>query len=293
MNLRRRVRRFVGSRTAPRDPRAPMLAPPVAGGGEDDAHPAAIFLIGCQRSSTSLLRRSVDSHPRIVCPPETAFIGPLAGVLHDDRARRGFEGMGYRPEAVTTALARFIASFYESYARAQGKPRWADKTPHHVDLLDDLWTLFGPGTRFVAIVRDGRDVAYSLSERFYPAIQASVRAAGGDVPVGAARFWVAQTEKIVAFEAAHPGACHRIRYEDLTTDPAATLEPVFSFLGEVWDPAVMAYADVPHHAGVEAPDVARRTAIEPNAGPVPRVAGGRPAAVSEVCAPLPARLGYA
>jgi protein-tyrosine sulfotransferase len=269
-----------------------MLAPPPPDVGETDAHPAAIFLIGCQRSGTSLLRRVVDSHPRIACPPETAFISLLTGVLHDDRARKGFEGMGYGSEAVITALARFIASFYESYARAQGKPRWADKTPHYVDLLDDLWMLFGPGARFITIVRDGRDVAYSLSERFYPAIQSSVRAAGGDVPVGAARFWAAQTEKIVAFESAHSEACHRIRYEDLTTDPAATLEPVFSLLGEAWDPAVMAYSGVPHHAGVEDPDVALRTAIEPNAGRHRAWPEDVRAAVSEICAPLLARLGY-
>ncbi|MEX0984526.1 MAG: sulfotransferase [Actinomycetota bacterium] len=290
MTLRRRLRRSAGRLTAPRDPRAPALAAPSVG---DADRADAIFLVGCQRSGTSLLRRIVDSHPKIACPPETAFVGPLVHLLHDPRARKGFDGMGYGPEAVTQALARFIASFYESYADAQQKPRWADKTPHHVDLLEDLWTLFGPGARFVTIVRDGRDVAYSLSERFYPAIQASVREAGGDVPLGAARFWVAQTEKILAFEAAHPEACHRIRYEDLTADPAATLEPLFVFLGEAWDPSVTAYADVPHHAGLEDPGVARRSSIEPNSGRHRAWAQDVQDAVGEVCAPLLARLGYA
>jgi protein-tyrosine sulfotransferase len=291
MTVRRRIKRFVGGLTAPREPRAPRLGPPVvdAAGASSDA----IFLIGCQRSGTSLLRRIVDSHPRIACPPETAFIGPLASVLHDDRARKGFDAMGYDAEAVSTALAAFIASFYAAYARGQGKPRWADKTPHHVDLLADLWTLFGPGARFVLIVRDGRDVAYSLSERFYPAIQASVREAGGDVPTGAARFWVAQTEKMLAFEARHPDACHRLRYEDLTAAPAEVLEPMFAFLGEPWDPTVIDYAALPHHAGVEDPDVARRTAIEPNAGKHRAWPADVRRAVEAICSPLMDRLGYA
>jgi hypothetical protein len=113
------------------------------------------------------------------------------------------------------------------------------------------------------------------------------------VPLGAARFWVAQTEKMLAFEEAHPDACHRIRYEDLTERPAETLEPVFAFLGEPWDPAVLDYAEVPHHAGMEDPDVARRRAIEPNAGRHRAWPPDVQRAVGEVCAPLLARLGYA
>jgi len=286
--LGRRIRRSVGKLRSPRGLQAPALGPPAG----DGPHAAPIFLIGCQRSGTSLLRRIVDTHPRIACPPETAFIEPMLRAVREDRARKGFEGMGYREDAVLAALARFVASFFEGYAASQGKPRWADKTPHHVDILDDLWALFGPSARFVLIVRDGRDVAYSLSERFYPAIQPAVREAGGDVPLGAARFWVAQTEKILAFEAAHPAACIRIRYEELTTEPEATLRPVFAFLGEPWNATVLSYADAPHHAGIEDPDVAKRSAIEPNSG---RHAAWPPevvSAVGAVCAPLLTRLGY-
>jgi protein-tyrosine sulfotransferase len=289
----RRVRRFVGRLLAPRSPAAPALAAPPRTDGSHADHPPAIFLVGCQRSGTSLLRRIVDTHPRIACPPETGFIAPLVRVLHDDRSRKGFEGMGFADPAVREALAGFIASFYESYAAANGKARWADKTPRYVDLLDDLWGLFGPEARFVTIVRDGRDVAYSLSERRYPAIEPAVEAAGGDVPVGAARFWVGQTEKILAFEAAHPEACHRIRYEALTTEPAATLEPMFAFLGEPWDPRVLDYASSPHHGGLEDPDVVKRTAIEPNAGRHRAWPDAVRAKVAEACAPLMAELGYA
>jgi hypothetical protein len=287
-SLARLIRRSVGRLASPRGLRAPALGPPSSGG----PHAEAIFLIGCQRSGTSLLRRIVDTHPRIACPPETAFIEPILRGVREDRARKGFEGMGYGEDAVTAALARFVASFFEGYAASQGKPRWADKTPHHVDILEDLWRLFGPGARFVLIVRDGRDVAFSLSERFYPAIQPAVREAGGDVPLGAARFWVAQTEKILAFEASHPSACTRLRYEDLTTDPEATLRPVFAFLGEAWDPTVLSYAQVPHHAGVEDPDVAKRSAIEPNSGRHMAWPPEVRTTVGGVCGPLLARLGY-
>jgi hypothetical protein len=241
-----------------------------------------------------LLRRIVDSHPSIACPPETSFILPLVQVLHDRRSARGFEAMGYAQAPVAQALAAFIASFYEGYAAAQGKPRWADKTPHYVDCLDDLWTLFGPTARFVVIVRHGLDVAYSLADprRHYPAVDAAVEEAGGDAAVGAGRFWSKQNRKILDFTAAHPEACARITYEALTHDPGVTLEPVFSFLGVAWDPVVLDYASVKHHAGVEDPDVARMKRIVPNSGKSSAWPAELRAKVREACEPELSELGY-
>lgn len=269
-------------------------APPIAVKAVTGDHPPAIFLIGCQRSGTSLLRRIVDSHPAIACPPETSFILPLVQVLHDQRSRRGFDAMGYTEASVGEALAAFISSFYERYAAVQGKARWADKTPHYVDCLDDLWTLFGPAARFVVIVRHGLDVAYSLADprRHYPAIDAAVDAAGGDVPLGAGRFWSMQNRKILDFIAAHPEACVRITYEDLTRDPAGTLEPVFSFLGVAWDPAVLDYASVEHHAGVEDPEVTKMKRIVENSGKSSAWPADVQAKVRDACEPELSELGY-
>ena len=36
-----------------------------------------IFILGCQRSGTSLIRRILDSHSSIACPPESGFIVQL------------------------------------------------------------------------------------------------------------------------------------------------------------------------------------------------------------------------
>jgi hypothetical protein len=273
---------------------APRLGPPGRPAEPGAERLPAIFVIGCQRSGTSLLRRILDSHSRIACPPESKFIAPLAQLLRDGTALKGLESMGYDREQVSAALGRFIAEFFERYAAAQGKSRWADKTPNYVDHLAELREMFGPSARFLLIVRHGMDVAHSLADphRRYPAIEDHVARAGGNVPVGAAAFWAEQSEKIERFRLANQEACLQVRYEDVTERPEPSLEAVFRFLGEQWEPEVMHYGRFVHHAGFEDPDVAKRREIEPNSGRYLEWPADVREAARKVCEPMLLRLGY-
>ncbi|HEV8165823.1 MAG TPA: sulfotransferase, partial [Actinomycetota bacterium] len=47
-----------------------------------DAH-RPIFIVGCQRSGTTLLRLILDAHPNISCGPETRFLEDLARITGD------------------------------------------------------------------------------------------------------------------------------------------------------------------------------------------------------------------
>jgi protein-tyrosine sulfotransferase len=252
-------------------------------------------VIGCFRSGTSLLRRILDSHPRIACPPESKFVLPLAQVLRDPSSLRGLDTMGFERRDVAATLGRAAASFFTSYAAARGKARWADKTPDYVEVLPELDELFGPDTRYVLLYRHGMDVAFSLADpkRNFPAIVPFAELAGGSMPVGAARFWVDQNEKIEAFRRAHPERCHAITFERITEDPAAALAPMFAFLGEAWDERVLDYQRFPHHRGIEDPDVRRRRSIERNSGNYLAWPDDVQRRVREACEPMLSALGYA
>src|SRR5690606_29916539 len=113
-----------------------------------------IFILGCGRSGTTLMRLMLNRHPRIAIPGETwyfpdihrmrASLAPTAewrevvatliessatflelGVsreqLHDELSRIAFE---HWPDVVAVANLAF--------ARAEGKDRWGDKTPGYV-----------------------------------------------------------------------------------------------------------------------------------------------------------------
>jgi hypothetical protein len=284
--------RVIGRLKERRDDPAPRLTAPVA--VDEDLVEPGIFIIGAQRSGTSLVRRILDSHSRIAGPPESKFILPLAGVLDDRKAMAGFESLGYSGDDVAIALGVFVRRFFDQYAAAQGKVRWAEKTPNYVDCLDHLWGLFGPRTQFVIILRHGLDTAYSLADphRTYPALDEYLDSAGGDRAVAAGLFWADKNRKIEAFREAHPEACYRLRYEELTADPSAILEPLFGWLGEPWEPQVVDYAHFPHHAGFGDPDVKRKRSVELNSGKHKQWPTDVQTAVRRACGEMLEVLGY-
>jgi Sulfotransferase family len=274
------------------DPTAPRLR--VAEVQKIELRDPPIFVIGCQRSGTSLVRRILDSHSHIACPPESGFILQLAEMLRERRSMTGLESMGFPRDEVLTALRSFISSFFVSYAAAQGKSRWADKTPAYVDCLPELWDIFGPEARFVLIIRHGLDVAFSLAnpDRHYPAIKHHAELAGGNRPIGAGMYWAAQMEKIQAFRSGHPEACYELRYEELTTAPEDTLKSLLDFLDEPWEPAILEYNRFEHHAGLGDPEVRSLARIQPNSGRYRGWSESTQEAVRRACEPYLSELGY-
>ena len=201
--------------------------------------------------------------------------------------------MGFERSKVSASLAQFVDGFFTTYARAQGKPRWADKTPHYVDCLPQIAELF-PHARFVVLLRHGLDVAFSLANPHwhYPAIDPYVEKASGNKPVGAGLYWVERSERIESFYQANPDKCYRIRYEELTSDPERSLRPLFAFLEEAWEPEVMQYDQFPHHSGYGDAEVRRHRRIKQNSQKYLEWPVEVQKKVREVCAPMLVRLGY-
>jgi hypothetical protein len=216
------------------------------------------FLIGFQRSGTTLLRVMLDSHPEVAVPLDTVglwsrYSGRLAQYNHlasrADRRRlvadlleeeriRLWE-VALDPDRVlalsetgetgeTTAAAgpdgRYagvVAAFYQAYAEARGKRRWGDKDPGNMTRLPQLDAWF-PGCRFVHIVRDGRDACLSQLRQTF----------GHQDPLRCAEdwreqvFWVRTIGRLLG-----PGRYHELRYEDLLAEPDQQLRALCRFLG--------------------------------------------------------------
>ena len=120
----------------------------------------------------------------------------------------------------TRALERFLTTIFAAHCRADGKPRWINKTPAYIHCLGTLRQVF-PTMKFVHVIRDGRDVAASVMTREWgPASAAS-----------AATHWRDGLAKGAAFGRSWPHQLLEIRFEDLLSHPAATLDRVLTFVG--------------------------------------------------------------
>jgi hypothetical protein len=106
---------------------------------------------------------------------------------------------------------------------------WVDHTPENINYASLLLALF-PRAKIVHIVRDGRAVANSILPLDW----------GPNTIVDAAPWWQATVREGLALEALLPrNQIIRVRYEDLVTEPEATMRSLCSALELAYEPAIL------------------------------------------------------
>lgn len=220
------------------------------GGEPATDRPPAPFVVGLTRSGTTLLRMMLDAHPQLTIPPETHFVPELIAAarsggdadaltaavtgnrtwgdfgISEAELRERFEAL----EAGDDGAA--VRAFFDTYAARQGKPRWGDKTPAYMLGVRKIGRTL-PEARFVHLIRDGRDVALSQSER---AINEQ------PPPAEQAARWVKRIRKSREQAAELSGPRYvEARYEDLVREPEPTLRRICEFVDLPWDGAMLHY----------------------------------------------------
>ena len=180
----------------------------------------------------------LDAHSQLAIPPETAF-GRVAARFELTGATRDelldaltelptWQDLGVDREQLTGAfedvprwsVGAGLRAFYRTYAAAQGKSRYGDKTPDHAACMHVLARAL-PEARFIHIIRDGRDVAASLR---------GLPFAPGDGGIESiAAFWRDTTWRTRRAGAQLPHYIE-VRYESLVAEPEAVLRELCTFL---------------------------------------------------------------
>ncbi len=197
-----------------------------------------IFVGGLYRSGTTLMRGLLDSHPHIACGPESSL-------FRENQLERIYTYLrtiwptgldpryAFAPHTVDQVMAGLLHALVMPYCQKQDKPRWAHKTPATILFIDTLFAWF-PAAQFIHMIRDPRDAFFSVRQR-----------AATDKP-----HWATWTPRQVAEEwcrrincglawRERPDRYREVRYEELVTQPEATLRPLFAFLGEPWAVSVL------------------------------------------------------
>jgi hypothetical protein len=203
------------------------------------------------RSGSTLLRFLLDAHPDLACPPETnlpAMAAQLATVWSliegaPLAAERGDEPPVI-PDTAIAGVRRTMDEMTGSYLARRGKQRYCDKslgTARYGPLLSRVY----PEAKFLCLYRHPMDVIASGIEAcpwglngygFDPYIASTP----GNAVWALARFWTDSVAGSLAMEEQFPDACHRVRYEDLVTDPESVAAGIFEFLAISPQPGISA-----------------------------------------------------
>jgi len=222
-----------------------------------------LFIIGYERSGTTLLMAMLGCHPRISIP-EVGWlfprIYPWRHTYGDLSVETNFRtlasdmlfglnqplwGMRMNPatavDEITSlaperSFAGIYAAMHQRYAKESGnKPRWGQKTPNNLYFVPQILENF-PNAQFLFITRDGRDASATSMESAFGA---------GNV-YGAAYTWNAANAFVKPFRKdLSSSTWFDVRYEELVREPENVLKRVCDFLGEQYSPELLGFYKTP------------------------------------------------
>lgn len=191
----------------------------------------------------------LDRHTAICVPPETQFMKFVndnrdlqadqgsRSPVHEDfvarwKAYDRFGDFGIPIDAFVTEFMRGEASFQNAFhvllsvcTSTSGKTLCIEKSPNHIFSVETLNNWY-PQSRFLNMIRDGRDVAISLRNAKFSA-----------APL---RFgcltWNQYQAKARALRRQFGARWLDIRMEDLVRDPSAVVPRVMEFFGSPFEP---------------------------------------------------------
>ncbi len=216
-----------------------------------------IVVVGVPRSGTTLVQSLLAAHTTVTSFTESHFFSrhftllPLLStpILTKSPVTRLREFLAENDEPATEAalwleanvatitrlpfqtrpVARTLLQVLDELTERRGKSSWIEKTPRHLRYVPFLQTI-SPRTRFVHVIRNGLDVVASLRE----ASQSWERPYDLEA---CARRW----NRDVRFSLGRVNAPtdHFVFYEELTSEPEATLEQLLGALGLDWEPDIL------------------------------------------------------
>ena len=205
------------------------------------------FIVGAPKSGTTWLQNLLDGHPDICCKGESHFANifapKLVNIINEhnrlistknkmlyDNFNKGYPQFSQQhvDYLITCAAALLLNAQQDNMEfRCIG-----EKTPDHIYCLDVLASLF-PHSKFIHIIRDGRDCAVSgwfhicrdtpdlakiTYHTFYDYVKVFVNTWSELVRLG------------LSFESKNPKRCLTLKYEDLHKDIDSNLIKLLEFL---------------------------------------------------------------
>jgi len=194
-----------------------------------------LFIVGSPRSGTTWLQLMVGAHPSVCATTElrlyNKYTAPWLEAWKGESplTEEGRHYIGLPVLWTEAEFHDFLRGFLEQvYSKVIAtKPQAThilDKHPNYSQYVEDIHS-FLPQARFIHIIRDGRDVAVSLS--------AASREMGWFAREPLPDYGALWKRELLAARKAsgYTGRYLEVRYEELSAAPATVLKSVFGFCG--------------------------------------------------------------
>ncbi len=201
-----------------------------------------IFIMSSERSGSNLLRQIIGMHTEMIAPTAIHFTTNLAKWFPFYQSKTGLADKQLIRDMLDLAAAHiapwhysikidrvrdaieqynfwgvFIA-LYDTLADMQAKSGWICKDNALFDFASEILNFY-PDSKFIYLVRDGRDVA--LSFRKMPT--------GPKTIYDAASLWTTEQQACLRVATMHPQAVRIVRYEDLLRHPTSQVKSICEF----------------------------------------------------------------
>ncbi|PSB03827.1 sulfotransferase [Merismopedia glauca CCAP 1448/3] len=197
-----------------------------------------VFLVGSERSGTTLLRLMLDHHPQLAWCNEFEYVVDLVASDGEwPKLEQYYEWLEIHRIFQATKFTidpdlnypQLVNSFLLQKLERTGKPLVGATVHRHFDRLLHIW----PDARFIHIIRDGRDVARSYIDMGW----------AGNVWAGATGWIEAEQLWQKLSSAIPPERRTDVIYEDLIAEPEKTLTRLCEFIGIPYDSQMLTYPE--------------------------------------------------
>jgi len=188
---------------------------------------APVFILGTQRSGTTLLTKVLSTHPKIFIKNELQVQNIFTpGVQKKDII-----------ENIDKQIKTSFGKPIQELLWAEDKEEWGLKDPELTNYLPQL-EQFIPESKFIIIVRDGRGVVNSYKHNRW--------GLGTNAYTGTLR-WLKEVTQQLEFMNKYPDNVIMIRYEDLVTDMESSIKLACKHIGQDFTPEMLNYHNSKSH----------------------------------------------
>ena len=196
-----------------------------------------IFIIGMQRSGSTLVEQILASHPAIEGTAELTDLPNIVRHTGEAAARANQRFERYFPGLDADQLRKLGHTYLDTSRvhRITDRPYFTDKMPNNWMHLGMLRTIL-PNARIIDVRRDPLSCCFSNWKQLY--------AQGLDhsnklETMG--QYYVDYVRLMSHFDAAQPGMVHRVIYDDLVDDLEGEARRLLAYLDLPFDPAVLEF----------------------------------------------------